>query len=389
MNVKDGRATGFMETLDLARSLTPSPSPGGRGGCRAEMAGPPFPKFSDGAALTRRVGADAPYRSTRRAFLLATVAWPALAWAGAAFAQSKQPIRIGWLNFGSRETRGHLLTAFREGLAALGWKEGTEVVIEERWANGRRERLQPLADELGAKKSAIIVAGSLAAAAAAAKAAPKTPIVMVTGADPVAGGIVKSLARPGGMITGVTDIRADLSEKYLELLLAAAPKLKRVGFLFDSNAPNYPLVMAAARRSAARYSVEARFADVAKLEDIEPAISRLAKEGAQALLLMTGLILSTERRRVVKLALAQRWPVVAGDRESAEEGALLSYGIDASVNYRRAAYYVDRILKGTKPRDLPIEQPMKLELVINMKTARALKLEISRELAVRVDRVIE
>ncbi len=329
-------------------------------------------------------------RSTRRAFILAAAAWPALAWTDAVFGQPrKPPVLIGWLNFGSRETRGHLLTAFKEGLTALGWKEGTQVVIEERWANGRRERLQSLADELAAKKPALIVAISLPAAAAAAKAAPRTPIVMVTGADPVAGGIVKSLARPGGMITGLTDIRADLSEKYLELLLAAAPKLKRVGFLFDSNAPNYPLVMAAARRSAARHSVEARFAEVAKLEDIEPAISRLAKEGAQALLLMTGLILSTERRRVVKLALAHRWPVVAGGRAFVEDGALLSYGADGSAMYRRAAYYVDRILKGTKPADLPIEQPTKFELVLNMKTAKALKLDISRELAVRVDRVIE
>ncbi|MGH9577276.1 MAG: ABC transporter substrate binding protein, partial [Terriglobales bacterium] len=120
-----------------------------------------------------------------------------------------------------------------------------------------------------------------------------------------------------------------------------------------------------------------------------PALSRLAKEGAQALVVLTGALLGTERQRIVKLALARRWPVVAGAREFAEEGALLSYGADGSANYRRAAYYVDRILKGAKPGDLPIEQPTKFELVINMKTARALKLEISRELAVRADRVIE
>ncbi len=143
------------------------------------------------------------------------------------------------------------------------------------------------------------------------------------------------------------------------------------------------------RRSAVQHSVEARFAEVASSEEIEPALLRLAKEGAQALVVLPGALLTAERRRVVKFALAQRWPVISASRQYAEDGALLSYDADRSANHRRAAYYVDRILKGAKPSDLPIEQPMKFELVINMKTAKALKLEISRELAVRADRLIE
>ena len=162
-----------------------------------------------------------------------------------------------------------------------------------------------------------------------------------------------------------------------------------MGFLWDPTIPNPGLFKEAARRSVAQHAVEARFAEAARPEEIEAAISRLEKEGAQALVVLVSQALLAERRRIVKLALARRWPVIAGQREWADEGALLSYGADPSVNYRRAAYYVDRILKGAKPGDLPIEQPTRFELVLNLKTAKALKLEISRELAVRADKVIE
>jgi len=304
------------------------------------------------------------------------------------FAQSKQPILIGLLNRSSRELDEHLLVAFKEGLAALGWNEGSQFAIEERWADGRIDRLPALAGELAAKRPAVIVAGSILAARAATKAAPKTPIVYI-GGDPVATGLVASLARPGGMVTGISNVATEVSEKYLELLLAAAPKQRRIGFLLDTTSPNIASNRANARRSVAQHSVEARYAEVARPEDIEPALSRLAKDGAQALVVMPGPTLNSELRRIVKFAQVQRWPMIAGRREFAGEGALLSYGGDQSALHRRTAYYVDRILKGAKPADLPIEQAMKLELVINMKTARALKLGISRELAVRADKVIE
>jgi putative ABC transport system substrate-binding protein len=371
-------------------SLTPNPSPEGRGERPAEMVGQPFPNISVVAGLRRRVRADTPCRSTRRVFLLAAAAWPVLAWAGAVFAQSKQaPVVIGWLSMGSREADEHLFAVFKDGLAALGWTEGTNFILEERWADGRTERVQALAEDLAKRKPAVIVTASGRAVRAAAKAAPRTPIVQASGGDLVVAGLAASFARPGRTVTGLTNFVTDVSEKYLELLLAAAPKLRRVGFLADPNNPNRTTLMEAARRSAARYSVEARFAEAVNADDIEPAISRLAKEGAQALVVMSSPVFSTERQRIVKLALARRWPFIAGPREFAEEGALLSYGPDLSANYRRAAYYVDRILKGAKPGDLPIEQPTRFELVINMKTAKALKLEIPRDLAVRADRVIE
>ena len=223
---------------------------------------------------------------------------------------------------------------------------------------------------------------------AAAKAAPKIPLVMATGGDLVATGLVKSLARPGGMITGLTNFNQTITEKFLELLLAAAPKVKRVGFLIDSNSLGRAYYKEAVRRSVAQYPVETRLAEVASPEEIEPAISRLAKEGAQALVVTQSPMLRVERQRIVKLALAQRWPVVAGAREFVEAGALLSYSADTLANFRRAAYYVDRILKGTKPADLPIEQPTIFELVINMKTAKALGLTM-QNLLFRADKVIE
>ncbi len=304
-------------------------------------------------------------------------------------ARAQAPAVVGWLNFGSRELDAQLLAAFKEGLAALGWKEGSQVVIEERWANGRIERLPQLAQELAAKNPAVIVAAPTQSLAAAAKAAPKTPIVQVSAADPVVTGFAASLARPGGMVTGLSNVVTDLTEKFLELLLAAAPKLRRVGFLADSTNFARVRLMEAARRSVGQRGIEARFEEVAKPDEIEPAISRLAKERVQGLVVMPSPLFSSERRRIVKLALERRWPVIASRHEFTEEGALLSYGIDVLSHYRRAAFYVDKILKGAKPGDLPIEQPTKLELVINRKTARAIGLDITNELLLRADKVIE
>ena len=308
----------------------------------------------------------------------------------AVLAQSKQaPVLIGWLHADSRESGGHLLAAFKEGLAALGWKEGSQLVIEERWVDGRFARLPSLAEEIAAQKPAVIVAAPLTSVPVAAKAAPTTPIVMATGGDPVVAGLVKSLARPGGMITGLANFNISIAEKYLELLLAAAPKVKRVGFLGVSTSSVRAATREAVLRSVAQYQVEARFAEVASLEEIDLAISRLAKEGTQALVVLPNPMFRVERRRIIKLALAQRWPVVAGASEFAEAGALLSYSADALANYRRAAYYVDRILKGAKPGDLPIEQSTRFELVVNMKTVKGLGLTIPQSLLLRVDRVIE
>ncbi len=234
-------------------------------------------------------------------------AWPLSLYAQ----QSKQaPVLIGWLALVSRESGAHWFAAFKEGLAALGWKEASQVVIQDRWANGQFHRLRPLAEELAAMKPAVIVAFPNVPVAVAAKAAPATPIVLATGADPVAAGFAASLARPGGMITGVTNVVGDITEKHLEFLLKVAPKLRSVGFLADTNI--HPSVRAplidAAHRSAARFSVEGYFAEAAAPDEIEGAMVRLGKEGSQALVVLASPLLISERRRIINLAQAQRWP---------------------------------------------------------------------------------
>jgi ABC-type uncharacterized transport system substrate-binding protein len=330
---------------------------------------------------------------TRRNFLIAAaVAWPAIAWTGAVSAQSSQsPVLIGWLHAGSPAMQGHFLAALKNGLSDLGWKEGVHVAFEERWADGRSDRLPALAAELAAKNPAVIVASPSQTVAAAAKAAPKIPIILASGSDPVAAGFAASLARPGGMITGIHNFGTDVTEKLPEFLLAATPKIRRVGVLVDVTVP-VPLrnlFMEAAQRSLARRSVEARFAEAGSPEEIERALARLSADGAQALVALSSPMFGSDRRRITKYALAHGWPLIGSYRDWAEDGALLSYGPDFTANYRRAAYYVDRILKGAKPGDLPIEQPTKIELVINLRTARALKLEIARDLLLRADKVIE
>lgn len=235
----------------------------------------------------------------------------------------------------------------------------------------------------------MIVVGGSPPTLAASKAAPNTPIVMASGGDPVAAGLVASLARPGGMITGLTSLAGNITDKYLELLLVAVPQLRRVGFLVDSTVLTASAHMEAARRSGSQLSVEVRFAEVARLEDIDPGIVRLTQEGIQALAIMPSTRFAADRRRILTVALAHRLPVVAQTHEYVEAGALLSYGADPSALYRRAAYYVDRILKGAKPGDLPIEQPTQFETVVNLKTAKALGLNVPQSLLLRANRVIE
>jgi putative ABC transport system substrate-binding protein len=323
----------------------------------------------------------------RRDLILAAAAWPALAWSGAAFAQPKQqPVLIGWLHFSRREEGARLLAGVKEGLAALGWKEGVNYVLEERWADGRAERLRPLAEELAARKPALIIGAPSVAVAAAAKAAPTTPIVIADG-DPLNAGLVTSLSRPGGMITGVSNVVSEIQQKFFELLLAVAPDVRRIGALVSS-----PRVLARRTeeaRRAVKHPVEVHFEVAATPADIEPAMSRLAKKGVQALIVFSSPLLHAERQRILKLALAQRWPVIAPSAWWVERGALLSYSADILARFHRIANYIDRILKGAKPGDLPIEQPTKFELTVNMKTARALGLTIPPSILVQATRVIE
>ena len=286
---------------------------------------------------------------------MVAAAWPAFEWAGIAGAQTKQkPVVIGWLAPGYRATQ-RSLAPFKEQMKVLGWKEGTHYVLEERWAEAQVNRLPTLAEELKAKKPSVIVAILPQAVIAAAKAAPTVPIVQAQGSSPMKYGLAASLARPGGMVTGVTNVVSEVSEKYLELLLTALPDLKRVGFLVDSSGRGRIENIEMARRSATRFAIESRFAEAARAEELDRAISHLVKEGVQGLVILPSAWFTPERRRIMGLALAQRWPVVAGPSRFADEGALLAYSADAVANFRRVAYYVDRILRGAKPGDLPDE----------------------------------
>jgi putative ABC transport system substrate-binding protein len=303
--------------------------------------------------------------------------------------QGQGPALIGWLCLQSRETGGHLLVALKEGLATLGWKEGTQFVVEERWADGQLDRLQPLAENLAAMKPKIVVAFPVLPVRAVAKAAPDTPIVFAATADPVAAGLAKSLAHPGGMITGISNVVQDITPKHLELLIAVLPELRRVGFLADSTNPAREQLREAADRSVAQYKVKEIYEEAARPAEIDAAISRLADGGAQALVVIASAVLVSERQRILRLAAARRWPVIGWSREWPVDGALMSYGVNVSDSLRRAAFYIDKILKGANPGDLPVEQPNKIELIINLKTAKALGLDVPLHLQQLADEVIE
>ena len=308
-------------------------------------------------------------------------------WPLGALAQRKgqTPALICWL---SLQVRSELFAALKDGLAAIGLNEGADYRVERRSADGRFDRLAPLAEELAAMRPSIIVAFPASVAAIAAKAAPATPIVVPTG-ELRAGGIIANLAHPGGMITGISNVTGDTTEKYLEYLTTIMPDLKRVGFLADSTNLSREALREAAHRSVTRFAVEDTYEEVSRPEDIEQACQNLARRGVQALIVVAGPILIGERLRIIQLASAESWPVVAWSSEWPKVGALLSYGVDNSANFRRAAYYIDRILKGANPGDLPVEQPARLELVINAKTAKTLGLAIPPSLLAVADEVIE
>ncbi len=329
-----------------------------------------------------------PVSATRRRLIATGAAWPLLAFGGRARAQSKPPLLIGWISLFAREPNIARVSAFHEGMAALGWKAGTHYVLEEHWGEGRRERMPALVQALAARKPAVIVANPAATATMAAKAAPATPIVYF-GSDALASGLVKTLARPGGMITGVSNVNIEINAKLIELLLEAMPSLRRIGFFADPAGPTYGNFVTVVQRAAAYYHFETSIAHVLKPEDIEPAVARLAKDKVQALVLLSAAPTVGERHKVISLARVQRWPVVVNNLAFAEAGALFVYGADAAETHRRVAYFVDRILKGANPGDLPIEQPTKFEMVLNLKTAKALGITIPQSILVRANRVIE
>jgi putative ABC transport system substrate-binding protein len=308
--------------------------------------------------------------------------------------QSAKVPRIGMLVASSPEspTGRAVRDAFRQGLRELGYVEGQTIALELRWAEGKLERFPDLAAELARLKVDVIVVGNRPAALAVKHVAPTIPIVVGVMQDPVTDGLVQSLARPGGNVTGLTLLAPELVPKRLQLLKEAVPGVSRVAALWHPAAHGERTMrdMVKDTEVAARtLGVQLQLLGVAGPNDFDMAFSAMTRERADALIVFAGPILYGEHRRIVDLAAKHRLPAIYAWREAVDSGGLMSYGANIPDLFRRAATYVGKILKGAKPADLPVEQPTKFELVVNLKTAKALGLTIPASLLVRADQVIE
>jgi putative ABC transport system substrate-binding protein len=278
---------------------------------------------------------------------------------------------------------------FRRSLLDLGYAEGKTIVIEYRYAEGKRDRLPELADELVRLKVDVLVAFSTLAALPAKKATAAIPIVMISG-DPVGTGLVASLARPGGNVTGLTAFSPDLVGKRLELLKQAVPTLVRVAVLWDAAGPSKLLEFKEAQAAAPALGLQIQSLEVrAPHPDLEGAFGAASRGRAQGLVVLNNPLTLTYRAQIVGMTVRNRLPAMFDGREYAEPGGLMSYGANVSDLFRRAATFVDRVLRGAKPAELPVEQPTKFELIINLKTAKALGLTIPPAVLARADEVIE
>jgi putative ABC transport system substrate-binding protein len=297
--------------------------------------------------------------------------------------------RIGWLHPTSPSTNPQWDEAFRQGLRDLGYVEGKNMVIEYRSAEGRYERLPELATDLVRLNVDLIVATASPATKAAIQATSAVPIVFVNVADPLATGLVHSLGRPGGYVTGFTTDPTEMTGKQLELLTQIIPKLSRVA-AFENTSNPYHRVRAKEAEGAARaLGVQLKIVEVRRPSDFGAAFASLTRGRADALLVFSDAMFAQHRAEIIDLAAKRGLPTVFAGREAAEGGGLAAYGPDRRYVHRRAAAYVDKILKGAKPGDLPVEQPTKFELVVNLKTAKALGLTIPPSLLLRADQVIE
>jgi putative ABC transport system substrate-binding protein len=328
-----------------------------------------------------------------RAALTVVLALGLLAAPLAAEAQQAAKIaRIGYLSI-NLAANPHLREAFLQGLRDLGYVEGRDVVIEDRSAEGKLERFPALAAELVALKVDVIVTAGGPPAALAAKQATRTlPIVFAAAADPVTDGLVTSLARPDRNVTGLSILAPELVGKRLEQLKQAVPGVSRVAVLWQPGALGQRTekdTLKGAEVAARALGVRLQFVEARGPEDFDRAFSDMTRARAGALTVLTGAMFFGERRRLVDLAAKNRLPAVYPWREFVDAGGLMAYGPNVADLYRRAATYVDRILKGAKPADLPVEQPTKFELVINLKTAKALRLTIPQSLLRQADQVIE
>jgi putative ABC transport system substrate-binding protein len=326
----------------------------------------------------------------RRAFLAGTGA-ALLASPLAAEAQPRKVPRVGYLSPGSPSDPGRQrrFEAFRQGLRELGYVEGQDIVIESRWAEGKYERYPALAADLVRLKVDVMVAVGGRASQDAQQATRTIPIVMSVTIDPLGTGLVASLARPGGNVTGLSLMASEVVGKQLELLKEVVPKVSRVALLWNPANPGSAPQLREAEASARVLGVRLQTLEARVPQEIDSAFAAMTKERAGALVVLTDAIFMNQRRQIAELAAERRLPAVYGVREHAEAGGLIVYSANFLDLERRAATYVDKILKGAKPSDLPVEQSTKFELVINLKTAKTLGLTIPRSLLQRADEVIQ
>jgi putative ABC transport system substrate-binding protein len=306
-------------------------------------------------------------------------------------AEAQQPVRIpriGILITASASSFSARVEAFRQRLRELGYVEGKNIVIEYRYAEGKRERLSALAAELVRLKVDVIVTTGVVPVLAAKKANPTIPIVFAASSDPVGSGLVSSLAQPGGTITGLSQMAPDLDGKRLELLKEAFPKIVRVAFLWQAGGIRGNLELTDMEAAAKVLGIKLLSLPVRSLDDFDSAFARAKREGAQTLITTTGALIVTQRRRVLDFAAKNRLPAMYPNSEFVEAGGLMSYGPDYTELWRRAADFVDKILKGTKPADMPVEQPTKFEFLVNLKTAKQIGLTIPQKVLERADKVI-
>ena len=328
--------------------------------------------------------------TTRRRELLIAFGAGALAWAGAVRAQAPSTLRrIGMLSGFSPSGYAPSYQAFRLGLRDLGWVEGKNISIEYRHAEGRHDRLPELAADLVRLKVDVIVTAATSDALAAQRATKAIPIVMVAAGNPVANGLVESLARPGGNVTGLSQMLQEVSGKRLELLKEMVPKLPRVAVLWNPQSASATLNWKENQQPARQLGIELHSLEVRSPSELDKAFEAATNVRAGALAILPDPVISTNLERIVDFAAKSRLPSIYQSSEFADAGGLVTYGPDRADLFRRAATYVDKILKGTKPGDLPVDQPTKLELVVNLKTAKAIGITIPQSVLFRADKVIE
>ena len=323
-------------------------------------------------------------------FFIAVIVLAVLAGALVGEAQQAQsPVTIGVLGGVSRESRTSSLQALRDGLRELGWEEGKNLTIEERFADGDLARLPALADDLVRRQLDVIVASTSAATRAVMTATKTIPIVMLDVGDPVSSKFVTNLARPGGNVTGFTNMALGLTQKRLGILKETLPGAARVAVLSDPDSPIRAPQWRDAVAAAPRLGLRLQRLDIRKRGDLTRAFQAAANGKADAVLALADALNTVFTRDIIDLAAKHRLPTMVEDRERVEAGALMGYAAEPREAYRRAASYVDRILRGAKPGDLPVEQPTSFELVINLKTAKALGLTIPPSVLLQADAVIE